>query len=123
VRFWPEAARRLGHLRDAHIAVRHLDEVTRDGHLDTVHLEAEHLWPARRVVLESPSYVFGRFAHALRLFDGVGNVSGEPPASVEVLINSAPAVPRGLAFVGHDGATGQLTFTFCGVRFAPVRGL
>ena len=123
VRFWPEAGERNGHLRDAHLTLRHLDSVGPDGHLETLHLEAAHLWPAWPLVVESPSYVFGRFDHALKLFDGAGNASADPPAQHAVVINAAPPAPRGLKTVAYDQATDQVTFTFHGSRFEAIRGL
>ena len=123
VRFWPEAGERNGHLRDAHLMLRHLDSVDPDGHLETLHLEAEHLWPAWPIVLESPSYVFGRFDHAVRLFDEAENVSSDPPARRAVTVNAAPPAPRALKCVGYNEVTDQVTFSFDGSRFEPIRGV
>ncbi len=123
VRFWPEAGERNGHLRDAHLTVRHLDSIDPDGHLETLHLEAEHLRPAWPMVVESPSYVFGRFDHAVKVFDGAGNASAEPPAQYAVTVNTAPVAPRGLKCAGYDDDADQVTFSFHGSRFEPVRGI
>ena len=123
VRFWPEAGGRNGHLHDAHLSLRHLDSVDPDGHFETLHLEAEHLWPAWPIVVESPSYVFGRFDHAVRLFDGAGNVSSDPPAEYAAMVNAAPAALRGLKCVDYDDVTDQATFSFHGNRFEAIRGI
>ena len=123
VRFWPEAGERNGHLSDAHLALRHVDSIDPDGHLETLHLKAEHLWPAWPMVVGSPSYVFGRFDHAVRLFDGAGNVSSDPPATYATTVNTAPAAPRGLKQVGYDDAFDQVTFSFYGSRFEAIRGV
>ncbi|MFH0981577.1 MAG: hypothetical protein V2A79_08570 [Planctomycetota bacterium] len=123
IRLWPEAGERHGHLRDAYLAVRHLDGVDPDGHLDTLHLEAEHLQPAWPMVVESPSYVFGRFEHAVKMFDGAGNMSADPPARYTVVVNAAPAVPRGLHSAAYDPASDRVTFSFQSSRFEPLRGI
>jgi hypothetical protein len=123
VPFWPEAAPRNGHLFDAHLVLRHLDSVDPDGHLETLHLRAEHLRPAWPFVVESPAYVFGRFDHAVRLFDAVGNPSPDPPAQLATTVNSSPEAPRGLKRESFNAATGQVTFSFYPVRFSPLRGL
>ena len=121
--FWPEAAPRVGHMRDAHLALRHLDSIDPDGHLHTLHLRAEHLRPAWPLVVESPAYVFGRFDHAVRLFDGAGNASSDPPPRIAMTVNSSPEAPRGLKRESFNVATGQVTFSFHPVRFSPLRGL
>ena len=123
IRFWPEAGGRGGHLCDAHLSVRHLDAVDPDGHLETAHLESEHLWPAWPIVVESPAYVFGKFDHAIRVYDEAGNVAGDAPLRHVVVVNSAPAIPRGLKHRGSDPATSQVTFSFHGSRFAAIRGV
>ena len=123
VRFWPEAGERNGHLRDAHLTLRHLDSVGPDGHLETLHLSAEHLWPAWPMVVESSAYVFGRFDHAVKVFDGAGNVSSDPPATHAQLVNTAPAAPRRLKCVAYDSETDEVTFSFHGSRFEPIRGI
>jgi len=122
VRLWLESASRPGHLREAHLIVRHLDNVDVDGHLENVHLTGEHLDPVLAVVVESPRYVFGRFSHAWRMFDGAGNTAPQsPPGHVET-INEAPAIPRGLKRVSWDGETRRLRLSFERVRFEAVAG-
>jgi len=123
VRFWPEAGGRNGHVHDAHLVLRHLDSVDPDGHFETLHLDAEHLRPAWPIIVESPSYVFGRFNHAVKVFDGAGNVSSDPPAQCAVTVNAAPAAPRVLKCVGYDEPSDQVTFSFHGIRFEPIRGV
>lgn len=123
VRFWPESGERNGHLRDGHLALRHLDSVDTDGHLETLHVEAEHLYPAWPIVVDSPSYVFGYFDHAVKIFDGAGNVSSDPPAQYAAVVNTAPVTPRGLKCVGYDDAAEQATFSFHGSRFEAIRGI
>lgn len=123
VRLWPEAAPRDGHLRDAHLALRHLDSIDPDGHLETQHLETEHLRPAWPMTVDSPSYVFGHFDHAVKLYDAAGNASADPPALFAATINSAPAAPRGLKRESFNAAAGQVTFSFYRSRFSPLRGL
>ena len=123
VRFWPGAGARLGHLGDGHLAVRHFDSVDPDGHLETLHLAAEHLWPAWPMVVESPAYVFGRFDHLVKVYDGCGNAAPDSPARLAVTVNSAPPAPRGLRWVADDGAEGRVRFAFHGSRFEPRAGL
>ncbi|MCP4590803.1 MAG: hypothetical protein GY842_08660 [bacterium] len=122
VRFWPEAGAREGHLGDGHLTLRHLDSIDPDGHLETVHLWGEHLQPAWPLVMESPTYVFGEFAHAVIIFDGSGNASTELSIP-SVLVNSSPEAPRCLRCVGHDQAVDQVQLSFYGSRFRPIRGL
>ncbi|MCK4659161.1 MAG: hypothetical protein KAV82_06525 [Phycisphaerae bacterium] len=123
VRFWVEAGERNGHLYDGHLALRHLDSVDPDGHLETVHLEAEHLWPAWLMVVDSPAYVFGRFDHAVKVFDGAGNTSSGSPAQYAVTVNAAPPAPRRFKCTGYDSGADQITFSFHGSRFEPIRGI
>ena len=120
VALWPEAAPRAGHLLDAHLVVRHLDSVDPDGHLDGVHLEAEHLWPALLVTYDTPGYVFGRFAHAVKMSDGSGNVSASSTAAVT--INCSPTVPACVTRSGYEPVDDRLTFTFGPSRFEPISG-
>jgi hypothetical protein len=123
MRLWPETGARNGHVLDGHLAVRHLDSVDPDGHLETLHLLAEHLRPAWPIVVESPAYVFGRFDHVIKLFDGAGNASSDPPAQYTATINAAPAAPHGLKCVGYNAALDQVTFSFHPSRFEAVRGV
>ena len=122
VRLWPEGAPRAGHLHDAHLILRHLDSIDLDGHLEGMHGGDEHLRPALAVVVESPRYVFGRFRHAIRMFDGVGNTSAESPLEHVHTINAAPPGPRGLRRVGWDEPQQRLHLAFDPVRFEAVPG-
>ncbi|MCB9849130.1 MAG: hypothetical protein H6817_00325 [Phycisphaerales bacterium] len=121
VRLWPVAAGG-GHLAVGHLVARHLDAVDIDGHLAGGHLGANHLDPVEAVVVESPRYVFGRFRHALRMFDGVGNVSTDTPVVFSHTVNSAPRAPGDLHRVGYDAESGVMTFSFARVRFGAVAG-
>lgn len=122
VRLWPEGAPRTGHLRDGHLMLRHVDSVDVDGHLEGTHLWDGHLQPVLAVVVDSPRYVFGRFRHAIRMFDGAGNTSAQAPVEHVQTINAAPSAPRGLKRVGWDGAGQRLLFSFDPVRFNAVAG-
>ena len=121
VRLWPVATS-VGHLTGGHLSGRHLDAVDADGHLEDAHLLEKHLTPAGALVLVSPRYVFGRFQHALRMFDGAGNASPDATGIAAVTINSAPAAPGGLRRGTLDTQTGRLRFHLDGVRFAAVAG-
>ena len=120
-RLWPGAAHG-GHLDGGHVVARHLDAVDADGHFAGAHLVADHLDPVEAIVLESPRYVFGRFRHALRMFDGVGNASGAAPAEFAHTVNAAPRAPGDLRRAGYDALSGVITFGFSGVRFDAVAG-
>ena len=120
VALWPEAARRGGHLLDGHLALRHLDSVDPDGHLEGAHLRGDHLYPALGVTFDTPGYVFGRFMHAVRMSDGVGNMSAA--SVVGITINSSPTVPGCLTRAGYDPVTDRLTLSFAASRFEPVSG-
>jgi hypothetical protein len=121
-RLWPDAAPRQGHLLDGHLALRHLDSVDPDGHLHTLHLAADHLYPAWPVRWESPAYVFGRFQHAVRVFDGFGGANIYTQAAIVHTINSAPSVPANCRFASHDEATDRIVLTFDPSRFHPIVG-
>jgi len=122
VPLWPAAAPRAGHLLDGHLALRHLDSVACDGHLDTLHLEAEHLYPARPIWFLSPGYVFGRFAHAVRMFDGAGNHDGQSEPVATFTINEAPTAPTSCHQWLADGQTGQVEVFFEPGRFVTRAG-
>ena len=121
-RLWPAGAARAGHLHDAHLIMRHLDSVDVDGHLEGMHEGDEHLQSALAVTVESPRYVFGRFRHAIRMFDGAGNTSAESPPEHVQTINAAPPPPRGLRRIGWDEAQHRLRLAFDPVRFEAVPG-
>jgi hypothetical protein len=120
VALWPGAARRVGHLSDGHLALRHLDSVSPDGHLESGHEETEHLLPAIAVTFDTPAYVFGRFQHAVTVSDGAGNASAASTAAVTV--NSSPTIPEGVTRSGYDAQTDRVTFSFVASRFTPVSG-
>jgi hypothetical protein len=121
-RLWLDAPPRAGHLHDAHLIAGHLDSVRADGHLEGAHLWHAHLWPVLLVTAESPRYVFGRFRHAIRFFDGAGNPTAGDPVEYDHIVNDSPPVPRGLRRVGWDGQTQRIRFALEPVRFKPVAG-
>ena len=118
---WPDGVGPAGHLRDGHLTLRHLDSVAPDGHLEADHLETEHLQPAIGVGFESPLYVFGRFAHAVVMYDRAGNASAATTAAITV--NSAPSVPQRVTRSGYDPGQDRITFSFEPSRFGAVRGV
>ena len=122
VRMWPEAAARRGHLLDGHVALRHLDSADPDGHVETLHLLGEHLYPAWPVRCESPGYVFGRFQHAVRVFDGVGNVDLYSQAEFVTTISTSPTVPRRCRRSSYDSQADRVEIAFEPSRFAPIVG-
>lgn len=121
VRLWQAADPRAGHVLDAHLVSRHLDSVDAEGHFEGRHLCDAHLAPALPVNLESPRYVFGRFLHRIRMFDGAGNAAGSD-VDVAVTVNSAPQPPAGLRRIGWDEQARRITFAFNPVRFHAVAG-
>jgi hypothetical protein len=118
---WPAAAPRAGHLLDAHLLTRHLDSVCPDGHLNTLHLRGEHLYPARPVRFASPGYVFGRFRHAVRMYDGAGNAAGEVPLA-DITVNSNPTPPHDGRVESYDPQADRITMAFRPGRFRPLPG-
>ena len=118
---WPTAAPRAGHLLDAHLLTRHLESVCPDGHLDTLHLRAEHLYPARPVRFASPGYAFGRFRHAVRMYDGAGNAANAVPL-VDITVNSNPTPPQDCRVESYDPQEDRLTLAFRPGRFRPLPG-
>lgn len=119
---WPEAPEFSGHILGGHLMNNHLDSVETDGHLEGVHLQETHMEATFALVLDSPRYVFGRFRHALRMFNGAGNATGEGAIELIRTVNSSPPVPLGLRRRGWDAETSQLSFEFEPVRFTPVIG-
>lgn len=119
---WPEAPRSPGHALTGHLMVGHLSAVQLDGHVEGVHLDDAHLESSSAIVFDSPRYVFGRFVHALRMFDGAGNASAQGGMEIATTINSSPPVPRGLRRGVWNAETSQLGFEFDPVRFTPVAG-
>ncbi len=121
-RLWLEARDRAGHLLDGHLIGRHFDAVDADGHLEGMHLWDAHLEPVLPVVVESPRYVFGRFRHAIRMFDGTGNASSGAPTEHVCTINDSPPIPRGFKRSGWDSAGKRFRFALEPVRFGAVAG-
>jgi hypothetical protein len=120
VALWPEAGARGGHLLDGHLTLRHLDGVDRDGHLEGAHLEAEHLYPAMGVYYDTPEYVFGRYGHAVKMYDGAGNASAETVSAITV--NEAPSAPAEMARAAYDAGSDRISFAFAPGRFEAVAG-
>jgi len=112
VPFWPDAPPRAGHLFDAHLVLRHLDNVEPDGHLSGLHLCDEHLRPAAAIVFEAGPYCFGAFTHAVKVFDAWGNASLLDAAEQTTVVNSSPRSPSDLARAGFEAQTDQITFSF-----------
>ncbi|NOX58647.1 MAG: hypothetical protein GXP29_07285 [Planctomycetes bacterium] len=119
---WQRSAAHVGHVQVGHLMIGHLDTTQEDGHVEGVHLTEGHLEPTAVVVMDSPRYVFGRFRHALRMFDDAGNASAMKAGEVVHTINSSPPVPLGLARSAWNATTRQLLLTFTPVRFRPVIG-
>lgn len=122
VRFWPAAAGRAGHLIDGHVVAGHLDGVVADGHLTGGHELDGHLTPSLVVSVSSPRYVFGRFRHELRFFDGAGNVTAAGAQAFVHTINEAPDVPDAPRRIGWDAAKKRVCFAINPVRFVAVAG-
>lgn len=120
VALWPEASPRRGHLLDSHLNLRHVDGVDPDGHLEAEHLNSDHQQPAMAAIYDTPSYVFGRFQHAVVMQDGAGNVSA--PSVAAVTVNSAPIVPQCVKRDSYNDTTDQITFSFEPSRFMPISG-
>lgn len=122
VRLWPAAALLRGHLLDAHLGAAHLDAAVRDGHLHDIHLWGGHLEPVLAVAVASPRYVFGRFRHAIRMFDAAGNGSAIGATEFAHTINESPPIAATLRRVGWDDVDGRVLFYFEPVRFHAVAG-
>ena len=60
--------------------------------------------------------------HALRMFDGAGNATGDGELQYSHTVNSSPPVPIGLRRTNWNAMTSQLQFEFEPVRFDPVIG-
>lgn len=120
VRFWPAAVLRGGHLREGHLVAEHLDSLTADGHLSGGHLLNAHLAPGLAIALRSPRYVFGRFQHAIRLFDRAGNAGA--PTEFAQTINAAPPTPQPPRRIGWDPIGRRVQFAIKPVRFAAAHG-
>jgi hypothetical protein len=112
VRMWGAEAVLRGHLRDGHLMLRHVDGVDRDGHLAGAHLNDDHLEPAGLVRVQVGRYYFGRFRHAVKVYDGVGNASGATAGEVETVINSWPDEGFDLAASSYSAGSDQMTFSF-----------
>lgn len=121
-KLWQESPEHVGHVRVGHLMIGHLDTVRVDGHVEGVHLDDAHLEATFALVLDSPRYVFGRFRHALRMFDGAGNATADDAIEFAHTINSCPPVPSGLRRGAWNSATLQLQIEFKPVRFIPVIG-
>ncbi len=121
-KLWRECPQRVGHLLEGHLMIGHMDCVQADGHLEVTHVGHGHLEAGYALALESPRYVFGRFRHALRMFDGAGNATGEGELAFGHTVNSSPPVPTGFRRTEWNAATSQLQFAFDPVRFNPVIG-
>jgi hypothetical protein len=119
VGLWPDCVA-SPHLESGHLLGTHVDAARADGHLEGAHLLHPHGMVQLAFVLESPSYVFGRFRHALCLSDGAGHtaLTGELVQTV----NSAPEAPTGLRLTGWDASARVLRFAFRRVRFVPLAG-
>lgn len=109
---WPESAERRGHLLDGHLTMKHLDGIRPDGHLDGIHLNDRFLMPAGARLVEVGRYVFGRFDHAVRLYDRFGNTHVQTPVTLSTVINSSPSAPERLTAQSHDAGSDQMTFSF-----------
>jgi hypothetical protein len=121
-KLWPESPTHVGHGQVGHLVIGHLDTVHDDGHLECTHVGDGHLEAGYALLLESPRYVFGRFRHALRMFDGAGIATSEEALEYSHTINSSPPVPLGTRRTNWNAATRQLQFAFTPVRFSPVIG-
>ncbi len=121
-KLWPERLKRIGHLFDGHVMIGHLDSTHADGHVEVSHLGDGHLHAGYALVLQSPRYVFGRFRHALRMFDGAGNATDEGAVVTAHTVNASPPIPSRLRRTGWNAASLQLQFAFEPVRFNPVIG-
>lgn len=118
---WPGFAIQPGHLQGGHLAASHLRAVGPDGHLAGSHLLDAHLAPVLGLVVDSPSYVFGRFRHVVRIFDTAGNTQ-EADAFEDVrTINDGPSAVRGLRRIAPRQG-GAVRFAFVPVRFHAVAG-
>ncbi|GJM25996.1 MAG: hypothetical protein DHS20C16_24110 [Phycisphaerae bacterium] len=121
-KLWPESPAYVGHVQVGHLVIGHLDTVYDDGHLECTHVGDGHLEAGYAMVFDSPRYVFGRFRHALRMFDGAGNATGEEALEYIHTINSSPPAPLGIRRSSWNASTSQLQFEFTPVRFNPVIG-
>lgn len=119
---WPEAPQPSGHVFSGHLMVGHLNAVQLDGHMEGMHLADAHLEALFALAFDSPRYVFGRFRHALRMFDGAGNASAVGGMEFIQTINSSPPVPTGVQRGDWSAKTSQLRFHFDPIRFTPVIG-
>jgi len=112
MRLWAESAGRRGHVLDGHLVLRHLDSVDPDGHLTGLHFHDRFLMPGGALAVEVGRYVFGRFLHAVRMYDAYGNTHGAAPVTLDTVINSVPARPRRLTAKSYDPVGDRVTFSF-----------
>lgn len=111
VRAWTGVPPFAGHLQMGHFGSIHLDAVVPDGHLDGLHLHADHCWPAALVSMQSPPLYFGEIRFAIRTRDGAGNVGGTSAPIVRVA-NSSPRVGGELRAESFTLDSGIVAFWF-----------